>query len=124
MLGAKETGKNKTNMSLLSWNVQSIAARRIGSVTTAPDVNRDLDSRFGLDEETIGPVATKARAAPTRYRWRDRLSDGRDWPRVSWWHSSGDLVQSPFLFIKKLLLPTISTPCRRSMWSRKWDEHI
>lgn len=68
MLGAKETRKNKTNMSLLSWNVQSIEARRVGSVTTALDVNRDLDSRFGPDEETIGPVTTKSRAAPTQYR--------------------------------------------------------
>lgn len=104
-------------MSLLSWNVQSIEARRVGSVITALDVNRDLDSRFGPDEETIGPVATKSRAAPTRYRWRDRLSQGRDWPRVSWWHSSEDLVQSSFLFLKKLLLPKISTQSVR-------EEHL
>lgn len=47
----RRTKKNRTNLSLLSWNVQSIEARRVGSVTTAPDDNRDLDSRFGPDEK-------------------------------------------------------------------------
>lgn len=94
MLGAGET--RKINMTLLSWDVSPSMQRRMGSVTVTRDVNRDVDSRFGL-ERTIGPVATKCKTAPTRYSWRNGPSEGRDQPKVSWWPSSGDLVQSSFL---------------------------
>ena len=47
MLGAEEARKNKTNIPLLSWNVQFIDVKEDQLVTTAPDVDRDLHSRFG-----------------------------------------------------------------------------
>lgn len=51
MLGAEEARKNKTNMALLSRNVQSIDTEEDQLVTTAPGVDRDLHSRFGLRKE-------------------------------------------------------------------------
>lgn len=48
-------------------------------------------------------MATKSRTAPTWYRCRNRLSEEETSPRFHG-SSSGDLVQSSFLFTKKLLL--------------------
>lgn len=91
----------------------------------------------------IGPVVTQSRTAPTRYRWRNGLSEGRDQSTVPRWPSSEDLVLSqscswpPLVLVNhlpKLCFPpikwggkiTILTDnlCWRSIWSRKWDQHV